>query len=67
VILQQLTRLLTDSGPYTNVNAAHFAYGSMKNWFASYWTYWAANTSVVALTLLIIEFVLLRLFPTRAK
>jgi len=67
VILQQITRLLTDPGPYTNVNVAHFAFGPMKDWFASYWTYWAANTSAVALTLIIIEFVLLRLFPLRAK
>jgi hypothetical protein len=67
VILQQVTRLLTDPGPYTNVNVAHFAFGPMKDWFASYWTYLAANTSAVALTLIIIEFVLLRLFPVRAK
>ncbi len=67
VILQQVTRLLTVPGPYTNVNVAHFAYGPMKDWFASYWTYWLANTSAVALTLIVIEFILLRLFPIRAK
>jgi hypothetical protein len=67
VILQQATRLVTDPGPYTNVNVAHFAWGPMKDWFASYWIYWVANTSVVAATLIIIELVLLRLFPTRAK
>jgi hypothetical protein len=67
VVLQQATRLVTDPGPYTNVNVAHFAWGPMKDWFASYWIYWVANTSVVAATLIIIEFVLLRLFPTRAK
>lgn len=67
VILQQITRLATDPGPYTNVNVAHFAYGPMQDWFASYWLYWVANTSAVAMTLIIIEFVLLRLFPTRAK
>src|SRR5215475_9924376 len=67
VILQQITRLATDAGPYTNVNVAHFAYGPMKDWFASYWTYWVANTSAVALLLIIIEFALLRLFPTKAK
>ena len=67
VILQQITRLLTEPGPYTNVNVAHFGYGPMKDWFASYWTYLLANTSVLALTLIILEFVLLRLFPTRAK
>lgn len=67
VILQQITRLLTDPGPYTNVNVAHFAYGPMKDWFASYWTYLLANTSAVALTLITIEFVLRWLFPVRAK
>src|SRR5262245_46479739 len=67
VILQQITRLLTDPGPYTNVNVAHFAFTPIKDWFTSYWTYLAANTSVVALTLFITEFVLLRLYPTRAK
>jgi hypothetical protein len=67
VILQQVTRLLTDPGPYTNVNLAHFAWGPMQNWFASYWTYLAANTLAVTVLLIIIEFVLLRLFPTRAK
>jgi hypothetical protein len=67
VILQQITRLLTAPGPYTNVNVAHFAYPPMNDWFASYWTYWVANTSVLALTLFILELVLLRLFPTRAK
>ena len=67
VILQQITRLVTAPGPYTNVNVAHFAYGPMQGWFASYWTYWAANTSAVALTLIIIEFILARLFPVRAK
>jgi hypothetical protein len=67
VILQQVTRFVTHPGPYTNVNVAHFAYGPMKDWFASYWTYWAANTSAVALLLIIIEFVLLRMFPTKAK
>jgi hypothetical protein len=67
VILQQITRLLTDPGPYTNVNVAHFGYGPMKDWFASYWTYWAVNTLAVTILLIIIEFVLLRLFPTRAK
>ena len=67
VILQQITRLLTDPTPYTNVNVAHFGYGPMKDWFASYWTYLVANTSAVALLLIIIEFVLLRLFPTKAK
>ena len=67
VVLQQITRLLTDPGPYTNVNVAHFAYGPMKEWFAVYWKYWVVNTSMVAVTLIVIEFVLLWLFPHQAK
>jgi len=67
VVLQQITRLLTDPGPYTNVNVAHFAYGPMKDWFAVYWKYWLVNTSIVALTLIILEFVFLWLFPIKAK
>jgi hypothetical protein len=66
VVLQQITRFLTEPGPYTNVNVAHFAYG---NWvvFASYWKYWLVNTAIVAVTLFVIEVVLLWLFPERAK
>jgi hypothetical protein len=67
VVLQQVTRMLTVPGPYTNVNVAHFAYGNMKDWFDVYWKYWAVNTSIVALTLILMEFVLLWLFPTKAK
>jgi hypothetical protein len=61
--LQQLTRLLTDPGPYTNINVAHYAYGSWKELFTSYREYWIVNTALVALTLWIIESALLRLFP----
>src|SRR5215813_13570585 len=67
LILQQITRLLTVPGPYTNVNVAHFAYGAMKDWFPVYWKYWLVNTSVVALTLIILEFLFMWLFPTKAK
>ncbi|MGH9768739.1 MAG: hypothetical protein ACREAB_15015 [Blastocatellia bacterium] len=67
VVLQQITRLLTDAGPYTNVNVAHFAYGPMKDWFVSYWKYWVVNTSLVAALLILIEFVLLWFFPNPAK
>ena len=67
VILQQITRLLTQPGPYTNVNVAHFAYGPAKDWFTSYWKYWLVNTSVIAVALITIEIVLLRLYKMRAK
>lgn len=65
VILQQITRLLTVPGPYTNVNVAHFAYGGMKDWFGSYWTYWLANTAAVLVTLWMLDWVFAKLFPPR--
>ena len=66
VILQQITRLLTEPTIYTNVNVAHFAYGQWVS-FSSYWKYWVVNTALAAVTLLIIEFVLLQLFPREVK
>lgn len=63
LVLQQISRLLTEPTPYTNVNVAHFAYGPWKDLFASYWKYWVVNTVLAMLTLAIIEWVLLRLFP----
>ncbi|MGE0132715.1 MAG: hypothetical protein AB7U82_31950 [Blastocatellales bacterium] len=66
VILQQITRLLTEPGPYTNVNVAHFAYGQWVL-FSSYWKYLAVNTLLVAMTLIDIEYFLLALFPGRDK
>lgn len=65
IILQQITKLLTVPGPYTNVNVAHFAYGGMKDWFASYWTYWLANTAVTAVVLWLMDWVLAKIFPQR--
>ncbi|HMV51871.1 MAG TPA: hypothetical protein PLD20_08030 [Blastocatellia bacterium] len=67
IVLQQITRLLTVPGPYTNVNVAHFAYGGMKNWFGSYWTYWLANTAVTAVTLWILDWGFAKLFPPSDK
>lgn len=67
LILQQISRLLTPPGPYTNVNVAHFAYGPAKEWFVTYWKYWLVNTSVVAVALIAIEIILLRLYEIRAK
>ena len=63
IILQQITKLLTVPGPYTNVNVAHFAYGGMKDWFASYWTYWLANTAVTAVVLWLMDWALVKIFP----
>ncbi len=67
IVLQQITRLLTVPGPYTNVNVAHFAYGGMKNWFGNYWTYWLANTAATALTLWILDWGFAKLFPPSDK
>ncbi len=65
LILQQVTRLLTEPGPYTNVNVAHFAYGGMKDWFESYWTYWLVNTAILAVALWIMDWIFARLFPVK--
>lgn len=65
IILQQITRVVTEPGPYTNVNVAHFAYGGMKNWFDSYWTYWMANTAVLAVALWIMDWMMAKMFPAR--
>jgi hypothetical protein len=63
--LQQLTRLVTDPGPYTNINVAHYAYGPWKDLFASYFEYWLVNSALLALTLWLIESILLKLFPAK--
>ncbi|MGH9841742.1 MAG: hypothetical protein ACREEM_23560 [Blastocatellia bacterium] len=63
LVLQQVSRLLTQPTPYTNVNVAHFAYGPWKDLFASYWKYWVVNTALTMLALVIIEQILLWLFP----
>lgn len=65
LVLQQITRLLTVPGPYTNVNVAHFAYAGMKNWFASYWMYWLANTAALVVLLWVMDWGLAKLFPPR--
>ena len=66
-VLQQITRLVTVPGPYTNVNVAHFAYGGMNGWFAHYWTYWLANTAAVAVVLWMMDWGLAKLFPPRER
>ncbi len=65
LVLQQLTRLVTPPNPYMNVNVAHFAYGPWKDLFSSYWKYWVVNSFLTGLSLWIIEFVMLRIFPEK--
>jgi len=65
LVLQQVTRFLTDPGPYTNVNVAHFAYGGMKSWFGNYWTYWLANTAILAVAMWILDWILAKLFSSQ--
>src|SRR5262245_31812803 len=67
LILQQITRLVTKPGPYSNVNVAHFAYGPWKDLFASYWKYWVVNTALTLVILVVIDFILVRLFPERKQ
>lgn len=65
LILQQISRLLTEPTIYTNVNVAHFGYAGMKNWFASYWTYWLANTGILVVVLWLLDWMLAKIFPPR--
>lgn len=65
LILQQITRLLTEPTIYTNVNVAHFAYGPWKDLFSSYWKYLLVNTAILAAGMLIIDYVLWKLFPLK--
>lgn len=67
LVLQQLTRLVTVPGPYTNVNVAHFAYGPWQGLFDSYWKYWVVNTALAAATLWVIDWVLAKIFPPPAE
>ncbi len=63
LVLQQLTRWLTAPTPYSNVNVAHFAYGPWQHWFVNYGSYWLANTALAIVSLWLIEFILLCVFP----
>lgn len=63
IVLQQITRFLTPADIYMNVNVAHFAYGSWKDLFSNYWTYWLVNTFLVGLALWIMELTLVFIFP----
>lgn len=74
LILQQITRLLTVPGAYTNVNVAHFAYEPLVAYFASqwlkdlvsvYWKYLLVNTAILAVGMLIIDYLLWKLFPLK--
>ncbi len=65
LILQQITRLLTEPTIYSNVNVAHFAYGPWKDLFSSYWKYLLVNTAILAAGMLIIDYLLWKLFPLK--
>lgn len=67
LVLQQLTRLVTVPGPYTNVNVAHFAYGPWQGLFDNYWKYWVVNTALAAITLWAIDWALTKIFPPLAR
>jgi hypothetical protein len=67
LILQQITRLLTEPTIYTNVNVAHFAYGPWKDLFSSYWKYLLVNTAILAVGMLIIDYALSKLFPLKKQ
>jgi hypothetical protein len=61
LLLQQLTRFLTEPGSETNVNLAHSAYGPWKDLFQPYWLYLTLNTLALAFVLWLSELLLQRL------
>lgn len=65
--LQQVTRLLTVPGPYTNVNVAHFAYGPWKDVVSQYWLYILINSVLAAAALWLIELFLRLVFPAQSE
>jgi hypothetical protein len=65
IIVQIISRFVTP--PEFNINTAHRVYDIWKDTVSSYWVYWVISTAVIGVALWAIEWMLLRLFPQRAK
>lgn len=58
---QVVCRLVTP--PALNVNTAHRIYDIWKDTFSAYWQYWLVSMVVLAVSLWVIQFCLVKLFP----
>jgi hypothetical protein len=65
LLLQLLSRLFT--APELNVNLAHRIQPGWEKLFGSYWAFWLVLTLVVGVTLFVLEFVFLRIWPGSAR
>jgi len=67
LLLQQFTRLVTEAGPYTNINLAHYAYGSLSDRFNNYFEYWVFSTIVTGFMTWTIESFALHFEPSQVR
>jgi hypothetical protein len=65
VMVQILCRFVTP--PALNVNVSHRVYEIWTHIVSSYWIYWLISTAVLAVSLWLIDFVLIKLFPPTAR
>ena len=65
IVVQFVCRFVTP--PALNVNTAHRVYDIWKDTFSAYWQYWLVSMVVVAVSLWVIEFCLVRFFPFQMK
>lgn len=67
IVLQQITKFITDSDPSMNINLAHYAYGSLRDKFGSYIEYWLCATSITGFLVWSVERLGLTLLHSRAE
>jgi hypothetical protein len=60
-VIQQLSRMLTR--PELNVNIAHSMTDGWDQVFSSYWQYWVVVSFLMAVSIWILGFLLLKVFP----
>jgi hypothetical protein len=64
LVVQQLSRLLTSE--YWNVNVAHRIYPGYESVVSHYWQFWLLTSLMIAVGLIILGWILVKLFPPRA-
>ncbi len=64
LLIQQVCRMVT--APELNVNVAHTMYEGWDRLFGAYWQYWLFTTASAALTLWVVNVILMKVMPPRA-
>jgi hypothetical protein len=65
VLVQIICRFVTP--PALNINVSHRVYEIWTHIVSSYWIYWLISTAVLAVSLWLIDFLLIKLFPPAAR